>query len=117
MRRRNYQYLLSLIEEIPAITPVFPVLPPEVMPMGLPVYVPRELRDGLFDALGEAGIGLTIHWDAIPGDPRLNGDVQAVDMASRMLTLVIDQRTSLRQMDYMAQKIRIALAGLGDRAG
>ncbi len=117
VRRRNYQYLLSLIEEIPAITPVFPVLPPEVMPMGLPVYIPRELRDGLFNALGEAGIGLTIHWDAIPGDPRLNGDEQAVDMASRTLTLVIDQRTSLRQMDYMAQKIRIALAGLGDRAG
>lgn len=116
-RRRNYEYLASLIAEIPVVSPAFSVLPAEVMPMGLPIYVPREVRDRLFDALGEAGIGLTIHWDAILGDSRLNGDAQAVDMASCILTLVIDQRTSHKQMDYMAHNIKIAFAGLGDRAG
>ena len=60
---------------------------------------------GLFDELGNAGIGLTIHWDGLLSDPRLNGNRVAVDMASRILTLVIDQRTSHKQMDYMVQKL------------
>ena len=73
------------------------------MPLGLPVYVSGVSRDWLFDELGNAGIGLTIHWDEILSDPRLNGNPVAVDMARRILTLVIDQRTSHKQMDYMAQ--------------
>jgi hypothetical protein len=48
---------------------------------------------------------LTIHWHQLLTDPRLNGNPVAVDMASRILTLVIDQRTSHKQMDRMAQTI------------
>jgi len=75
------------------------------MPLGLPVYVSGISRDWLFDELGNAGIGLTIHRGGLLSDPRLNGNRVAVYMASRILTLVIDQRTSHKQMDYLVQKL------------
>lgn len=105
IRRENYAYLLGLVSEINELTPIFPVLPEDSMPLGLPVYVQGISRDRLFDALGNAGIGLTIHWEELLHDPRLNGNAAAVDMAGKILTLVIDQRTSHKQMDYMVQNI------------
>jgi dTDP-4-amino-4,6-dideoxygalactose transaminase len=105
IRRENYNYLLGLITEIPELSPVFPILQEDVMPLGLPVYVSGVSRDWLFDELGNAGIGLTIHWDGLLHDSRLNRNPVAVDMAGRILTLVIDQRVSHKQMDYMAQTI------------
>lgn len=105
-RHVNYAYLLGLIKDIPGIEPVFPLLPPDLAPLGLPVYVSAADRDRLFDALGEAGIGLTVHWDALLHDRRLNGNQTAVEMASSMLTLVTDQRWSHKHMDYQAQKLR-----------
>ena len=62
-------------------------------------------RDWLLDELGKAGIGLTVHWEEILSDPRLNGNPVAVDMASRILTLVIDQRTSHKQLDYSGSAV------------
>lgn len=109
VRRRNYAYLLSQLEGVEGITPIFPVLQEDNLPMGLPVRVSGVPRDLLFDTLGNAGIGLTVHWDGIASDPRLNGDAFAIEMATRMLTLVIDQRISLKQLDFMAQKIRESL--------
>jgi hypothetical protein len=105
VRRENYAYLSGLISAIPELSPVFPVLQADNMPLGFPVYVNGVPRDWLFDALGNAGIGLTIHWDGLLTDPRLNGNPAAVDMASRILTLVIDQRTSRTQLDYMVETI------------
>ncbi len=105
-RRENYIYLLERLKGVPGISPVFPILQKEIMPMGLPVYVSGVERDKLFDALGNAGIGLTVHWDEILRDPRLNTNHTAAFMASRLLTLVIDQRTSHKQMDYLADTLR-----------
>lgn len=105
IRRENYSYLLGLISEIPELSPVFPTLQENNMPLGLPVYVSDVSRDWLFDELGNSGIGLTIHWDELLSDPRLNGNHTAVNMAGRILTLVIDQRTSHKQMDYLAQQL------------
>lgn len=104
-RRENYAYLLELISGITGITPLFPALLADNLPLGLPVYVEGGVRDRLYDALGNAGIGLTVHWDALLRDPRLNADPAVVDIASRMLTLVIDQRHSHKQLEYQADQI------------
>ncbi len=104
-RRDNYIYLLSLISAIPELTPVYLTLADDIMPYGLPVYVSGVPRDWLFDELGNVGIGLTIHWDALLRDPRLNQNPFAVGMASKILTLVIDQRITHKQMDYQAQTL------------
>jgi len=60
--------------------------------------------------LGSNGIGLFIHWEELRHDARTNGNSLAVSMASRMLTLAIDQRTSRAQMDYLAEKL---IMGIG----
>jgi hypothetical protein len=70
------------------------------------VYVNGVERDRLFDELGEAGIGLTIHWDGILRDPRLNGNATAVEMAGKMLTLAVDQRWGREHMEYLAGRVR-----------
>jgi len=105
VRRENYLYMLSLLSGISELSPVFPTLQPEIMPLGLPVYVSDVSRDWLINELGNSGIGLTIHWGELLIDPRLNGNPIAVNMASKILTLVIDQRTSHKQMDYLVQNL------------
>ena len=112
IRRENYSYLLGLISGIPELRPVFPRLQEDNLPLGLPVYVSGFPRDWLFDELGNAGIGLTIHWEGLLRDPRLNGNPVTVEMAGRILTLVIDQRTSHKQMDYMAQVIAACIENI-----
>jgi hypothetical protein len=101
-RRENYAYLLELISRIPGVTALFPALQADNLPLGLPVYIDGVVRDWLFDEMGNAGVGLTVHWDALLRDPRLNADKIAVDMASRVLTLVIDQRLTHKQLEYQA---------------
>lgn len=105
IRRRNYDYLLSLISEIPEITPIFPELQPETSPMGLPVYFHGVDRDRVNEELGKVGIGLTIHWDDLRFHPLTKSNPLAVDMASRILTLSIDQRISHKQLDYLAYNL------------
>ncbi len=110
VRRENYLYLLNLLQSIPELTALFPKLPDNVMPLGLPVYVKPAIRDNVLDALGESGIGLLVHWEEICQYPQTCNNHQAVAMAQRMLTLTIDQRTSHKQLEYLAQKLAGALA-------
>ena len=116
VRRENYDYLLGLICSIPEITPVFPALQEDNMPLGLPIYVSGISRDKLFDELGGAGIGLIIHWEELLRDPRLNGNAVVVEMAGKILTLVIDQRTSHEQMDYLVQNLISAIENIKNSA-
>lgn len=110
IRRDNYQYLINLISSISEISPIFPALQADMMPSGLPVYFTGVSRDDVNNELGKAQIGLTIHWDDILTHPRTKDSRLAVDMASRMLTLAIDQRTSRRQLDYLALNLVKAIA-------
>ena len=73
-------------------------------------------RDKLFDELGGAGIGLIIHWEELLRDPRLNGNAVVVEMAGKILTLVIDQRTSHEQMDYLVQNLISAIENIKNSA-
>lgn len=101
-RRDNYLYLLDAIRGIDELTPIFPCLEEDNLPLGLPVYVNGVSRDGVFNGLGSAGIGLTIHWKDVASDRRLNHNPAAVDISNRILTLVIDQRASHKQLDHLA---------------
>jgi hypothetical protein len=105
VRRQNYTWLLRSIAGISAISPIFSALQPDNMPLGLPIYVSKGLRDQLNDYLGENGIGLTIHWEDLVSDPRLNGNALAVEMTRNILTLSIDQYTSQKQLEFLSQKL------------
>jgi hypothetical protein len=110
IRRDNYAYLLSLISEIPEINPIFPELKTDQTPLGLPIYFHGVDRDLVNEELGKVGIGLTIHWDDLRFNPLTRVNRQTVDMASRILTLAIDQRISHKQMDYLAYNL---MRGIG----
>jgi hypothetical protein len=115
VRRDNFQYLMDWVSSIPEISPIFPELQADNSPFGLPIYFLEVDRDPVYEALGNAGIGLVIHWDTIQTDPRTNHNQRAVDMAGKMLTLAIDQRMRHKQMDYLAQQLirAIVLAKAG----
>ena len=104
-RRANYCYLLQQISGIPELKPIFPLLQENNMPLGLPVYVRGISRDWLFNQLGRNGIGLTVHWNELLSDPRLNQNVTAAKMARKILTLVIDQRMNRTQLDYLVHNL------------
>ncbi|MGV8025999.1 MAG: hypothetical protein AB2L18_05535 [Anaerolineaceae bacterium] len=112
VRRENYQYLLGQIAPIPHITPIFPTLPEDCMPLGLPVYCTGVSRDVIYEELGKASIGLVIHWEELLHDPLTNGERTAVEMVSQMITLVTDQRTSRAQLDYLVQQLQKAVQTL-----
>jgi hypothetical protein len=109
-RRENYQYMLGLIASMPEITPLFPALQADNMPLGLPVYLNGVSREDVYEYLGEKGIGLFIHWEELRHDPRTNGNRLSVSMAGRILTLTTDQRTSCAQMDYLAEHLAKGIA-------
>jgi hypothetical protein len=112
IRRSHYEYALGFLASIPEVTPLFPALQASNMPMGLPVTLSGVSRDQVCQELGRAAVGLSIHWDDILTDERLNRDMQAVDLASRILTLVIDQRTSFKQIDYQIFQLKRAIAAV-----
>ncbi len=114
-RRDNFQYLMEWVASIPEISPIFTQLQADNSPFGLPVYFKGVSRDRVYEELGNAGIGLTIHWEDILTDPRTNLNRRAVDMASKMLTLTIDQRIRRKQLDYLAKSLieGIARAKMG----
>jgi len=115
VRRGNYHYLLERLAVVPEVTPIFPALQAEMMPLGMPIYVDGGLRNDLFDILGREGIGLTIHWEALLTDPRTSHDPVTLDMAGRMLTLVCDQRTSHKQLDVQVDRLQAAINRLNRR--
>ena len=110
VRRENFRYLLALIPSIPGVTPLFTELPENMMPYGLPVYLEASIRDQVLDALGEAGISLLVHWDEIAQHPLTRLNKGSVGMANSMLTLPVDQRTSRKQLAYLAVKLAGAVA-------
>ncbi|MEA4811384.1 MAG: hypothetical protein VB108_02290 [Anaerolineaceae bacterium] len=105
-RRQNYHELLQLIAPINYLQPIFPNLQADAMPLGLPVYVNGIPRDELNDYLGENSIGLTIHWDDILTHPVLMHNTQVHSMASKILTLPVDQYTEPRQLNYLVEKLK-----------
>ena len=109
IRRENYSYLLKQIQDIPGIVPVFADLQADNMPLGLPIYLPDLPRDLLNSILGDAQIGLTIHWENMHAHPTTPAQKLANEMSGRILTLPIDQYTSHFQMDYLVDQLTQAV--------
>lgn len=111
-RRQNFLYMSQLVKDIPEITPLFPTLLDGMMPMGYPIYFSGVSRDGVNNELGNSEIGLSIHWDDLLTDQRTNRNKTAVEMASNMLTLSIDQRLTNIQLDYLVRTLRDSIASV-----
>lgn len=100
-RRENYCALLDWLAGIPGVQPLFGALLPDVMPLGLPVYCHALPRDTLYERLGSVSIATTIHWVGTPAT-----------FAHQMLTLPIDQRVTLKQLGYLAERLLWAVEAI-----
>ena len=104
-RRANYEYLCGKIVNLPAITPIYPALQSENMPLGLPVYISNYSRDLLINKLAEMSISLTVHWDALLIDPRTRDNPDVTKIARRILTLPVDQYTNRSQLNFLVDSL------------
>jgi hypothetical protein len=96
-RRANYARLLELAER----HAVFPVLGPDVVPLGFPIRV--EKRDELLSRLHAAKIYAPVHW-------RIEGTAPPVfreshELSATSITLLCDQRCTLRDMERQAAEL------------
>lgn len=104
IRRANYERLLETAGEYA----LFPDLEPDVAPLGFPVRVNPEIRDRVLKQLHAARIYAPVHWPIegiVPHSFR-----SSHDLALSSLTLLCDQRCTLRDMDRQASVFLDAVA-------
>ncbi len=104
-RKANHERLYDQLAGLPEIRIIFPKLSPAGPPLGFPIYVNDGRRDALLSYLRERYVYPTVHWDVL-NDTRINRLPQIVAMSANILTLILDQRFSLEDMDYEAGIVR-----------
>lgn len=102
-RNSNYVYLKSRIQGEEGIDVVFSKINDGIIPLGMPVYIKKN-RDFVKAALMECNIFLPVHWD-IRFNEFLNKNDEAVSISNQILTLVIDQRYGIEDMEFMVEKL------------
>ena len=98
-RRRNYALMLDRLDRSAGLQPLFPVLPPDVAPLSMPIRVNPNQRNGLVSTLKAAGIPATPWWSgynrfldftAVPDACTLKDSVLSVPMHQYLDTSAID---------------------------
>ena len=97
-RRRNYQYLLSELEELA----IFPDLPRDVVPLGFPIRIRN--RDHVRRLLFNERIYPAVHWDIVDLVPAEFASSHR--LASEIMTLPSDQRYERHDMEQMVSKLK-----------
>ena len=107
-RQHNYRRLVSCLEDIKAIRPLFPELPRGVCPLGFPIIVNSpEGRDRLKEFLVQHGIYPPIHWK-LPMEVNETEFLESWNLSRRILTIPIDQRYSETEMEYICNVLQIS---------
>ena len=104
-RKANHQRLYDQLVDLPGIEIIFPKVSADGPPLGFPIYVNHGKRDALLDYLRERQIYPIVHWDVL-NDFRINKNPQTVAMSGKIITLLLDQRFGLEDMDYEASVTR-----------
>jgi hypothetical protein len=104
-RKANHQRLLERLSDVPGIEIIFPKVSPNGLPLGFPIYTKNGRREALLNHLREQNVYPVVHWDILK-DPRINKIPQTVAMSTKILTLILDQRFDLEDMDYEASLVR-----------
>jgi len=97
-RRRNYEYLLSELEELA----IFPDLPRDVVPLGFPIRIRN--RDHVRRLLFNERIYPAVHWDIVDLVPAEFASSHR--LASEIMTLPSDQRYERHDMEQMVSKLK-----------
>jgi len=107
-RRSNFEYLLKHWESV-LVKPLFGHLPFGVCPLGFPVLTKE--RDYLRKELIKRGIYPPVHWN-LPADVDMDEFADSWDISRHILTIPIDQRYGLVDMEHVLKSIKEIAAGL-----
>ena len=102
-RRANYNYLLNHINN-PLVAIIFSSLPAATVPLYMQIYVHNGQRDALQQALIRERLYCPIIWHT-PSQVLEQCPAKDVDFHEDMLSLVIDQRYDLQDMERLVQNI------------
>jgi hypothetical protein len=105
-RKANHGHLVERLSGLQGIELIFPQVSPGCLPLGFPIFVKGGRRDALLHHLREGSVYPMVHWDILK-DPRLNRISRNVAISGQILTLILDQRFDLEDMDYQASLVRL----------
>lgn len=106
-RRLNTVRLAARLRELAGIEPLFPDPAPGIVPMVLPVRVPK--RDRLRRALAARGIHTLNSWSRPPGVEA--GCFPVMDrLQDELLSFPVDERYGSAEMDYIADAVAEVVA-------
>jgi hypothetical protein len=104
-RKANHLRLCNQLAEVPEIEVIFSKVSPHGPPLGFPIYIKNGQRDAMLNYLREWHVYPLVHWDILD-DSRINKIPKTVAMSTKIITLILDQRFSLEDMDYEASLVR-----------
>jgi len=92
-RRRNAQYLIDKLQDVPGIKLWRPVIKPDDTPLFVPILVKDGHRDALKRHLTNHSIYCPVHW------PQSSRHGEYKDLYDEELSLICDQRYSIKDLD------------------
>lgn len=111
-RIQHYDYLFELLQGDPLLSssyrPLFNVLEPGEVPLGLPITVLPARRERLREYLKEQGIYCPVHWSL--SYTSNTSFAEDFTLSRSILTLPVDQRLDNSSLEYLAKHLRIFLA-------
>lgn len=106
-RRANWAALAAGIGGLPGMTPLYPALPGEVVPLAFPITVSGGRRDALRRHMAAQAIFCPIHWADLVDPP-----AGARDLAAAILSLPIDQRYGAADMQRILAVLALFCGGI-----
>lgn len=103
IRKENYKKLYCNLKNKNGISMIYQLEDIEAgVPLVLPIFVNN--RDIVRKELMKFNIFAPIHWD-LNEDEILNKDINAMEISSNILSLPIDWRYGIKEMNYIAEKL------------
>lgn len=106
IRNKNYKYLQNLLMGIEDIKIIFKDIGSKT-PLGLPIYVTENKREVILNRLKLKQIYLPVHWN-LKSEKRIKNNTTKI-MSDRIITLIIDQRYKLTDLDRLVCEIETIL--------
>ena len=108
-RRRNYVYLLQLLEHVDGLEILFKQLPDGICPQTFPVIVNNYDRNKLYYEMNMAGFGMvSLYHTMIDQLHNFNSDAVKV-LSKKIINFPVHQDVSLPQLDQLIAKLKEVL--------
>ena len=103
-RRANYACLLEQLRGISPWRPLYPELPPDVVPFGFPLICDR--REQAREHLLRRGVNARAYWDALPRGVTAAEFPDALELSRKILVLPVHQNVSEAKLAHMVSVLR-----------